>query len=93
MQRWIKLPDGRFIDANRVAVIGRPESYARYDDDGIDLGVGYSLQIGTDFPRDSQITVIGTHQEVLSVMRNLLVASPSATTDDPAQVDVTTPAD
>lgn len=76
MQRWIKLPDGRFIDANRVVIVGRPESFARYDEDGADLGIGFSVQIGTDFPRNSQITVIGSRDEVLALLRNLLVATP-----------------
>ena len=38
MQRWIKLPDSRFIDANRVAFIGKVDTFARIDEDGNDLG-------------------------------------------------------
>lgn len=83
MQRWIKLFDGRFIDGNRVVIIGRPESFSRYDEDGNDLGIGYSVQIGTDFPRDSQIVVTGSRDEVLGVLRNLLVANPQAAVVDP----------
>ena len=92
MQRWIKLPDGRFIDANRIAMVGKPESFSRYDEEGNDMGTGYSVQMGTDFPRDSQITVIGTREEVLAVLRSLLVASPGAAAVDstPAEVAVTT---
>lgn len=92
MQRWIKLPDGRFIDASRVALVGKPESFSRFDEDGNDMGTGYSVQIGTDFPRDSQITVIGTREEVLAVLRSLLVASPGAAAVDatPAEVTATT---
>ena len=88
MQRWIKLPDGRFIDASRVAIVGRPESFSRYDEDGNDMGTGYSVQVGTDFPRESQITVIGTREEVLAVLRNLLVASPGSATLDTAPAEV-----
>jgi hypothetical protein len=77
MQRWIKLPDGRFIDANRVAYISKAETFARIDEDGNDLGIGYSVNIGTDFPRESQITVIGSKDEVFAVLRGLL-GPPSA---------------
>jgi hypothetical protein len=72
MQRWIKLPDGRFIDANRVVYIGKTETYARIDDDGNDLGTGYAVNIGTDFPRESQISVTGSKDEVFAVLRGLL---------------------
>ena len=75
MQRWLKLPDGRIIDANRVAYIGKVETYARIDEDGNDLGIGYAVHIGTDFPRESQITVTGSKDEVLAVLRALLGAA------------------
>lgn len=92
MQRWIKLPDGRFIDANRAAIIGKPEAFSRFDEDGNDMGIGYSLQVGTNFTRDCQITVIGTRDEVLAVLRNLLVESPGSATVDAtaAEAAVTT---
>ena len=72
MQRWIKLPDGRFIDANRIAYIGKAETYARIDEDGNDLGTGYAVNIGTDIPRDTQITVTGSKDEVFTILRALL---------------------
>jgi len=72
MQRWIKLPDGRFIDANRVAFIGKAETFARFDENGNDLGIGYSVYIGTDFPRESQISVTGSKEEVFAILRSLL---------------------
>ena len=50
MQRWIKLPDGRFVDAGAIVYISRPETYARIDEDGNDLGIGYSVNIGTGIP-------------------------------------------
>ena len=59
MPRWIKLPDSRFIDANRVAFIGKVETYIRTDEDGNDLGTGYAVNIGTGFLRESQISVVG----------------------------------
>lgn len=79
MQRWIKLPDGRFIDAARVAYVGKIETFARVDEDGTDLGTGYSVNIGTDFPRDSQIVVIGTKDEVFTTLRSILGAGASET--------------
>ena len=78
MPRWIKLPDSRFIDANRVAFIGKVDTFARFDEDGNDLGTGYTVNIGTDFPRESQITVIGSKEEVFAVLRSLLGNSPEA---------------
>lgn len=72
MQRWLKLPDGRIIDANRIAHIGKVETYTRYDEEGDDLGIGCSVLIGTDFPRESQLTVAGTKDEILAMLRALL---------------------
>ena len=75
MQRWLKLPDGRFIDANRIAFISRIETFTRIDEDGTDLGLAYSVNLGTDFPRDRQINVVGTKDEIHSLMRSVLGAS------------------
>lgn len=72
MQRWLKLPDGRYVDANRVAYVGKVETYPRLDDDGNDAGLGYSVYIGTDFPREQQIAVMGTKEEVLALLKSLL---------------------
>ena len=72
MQRWIKLPDGRFIDAGAIVFISRPETYARFDEDGNDLGIGYSVNIGTAIQRDAQITVTGSKDEVFAVLRTIL---------------------
>ncbi len=72
MQRWIKLPDGRFVDANRIAYIGKTETYARIDEDGNDLGIGYAVNIGTGIERETQITVTGSRDEVLAVLRAIL---------------------
>ncbi|HVB84482.1 MAG TPA: hypothetical protein VND63_06360 [Rhodanobacteraceae bacterium] len=76
MQRWIKLPDGRFIDANRIACVGKVESYPRLDEDGNDLGAGFVVSIGTDFPRERQFSVTGTHEEIMALTKALL--GPSA---------------
>ncbi|HVJ63177.1 MAG TPA: hypothetical protein VM555_10755 [Tahibacter sp.] len=72
MQRWIKLPDGRFIDANRIMYIGKVETYPRIDEDGNDLGQGYNVLIGTDVSRDAQTVVMGSKDEVLAVLKQLL---------------------
>lgn len=83
MQRWIKLPDGRFIDANRVVVVGRPQSFAQYEDGSEDMGTAYSVQIGIDYSRENQITLVGTREEVLTAMRNLLGPSASNVSETP----------
>ena len=72
MQRWIKLPDGRSIDANRIAYVGKVESYARLDEEGNDLGAGYVVSIGTDLPREQQLSITGTHAEIMALVQALL---------------------
>jgi hypothetical protein len=72
MQRWMKLPDGRYIDANRIMYVGKVETYPRLDDEGNDSGVGYSVSLGTDLPRDRQLTVMGTKDEILALLKSLL---------------------
>ena len=72
MQRWMKLPDGRFLDANRIAYIGKAETYSRIDEDGNDLGIGYSVNIGTDIPRETQMTVTGSKEEIFAMLRTIL---------------------
>ena len=79
MQRWIKLPDGRFLDASRVVVVGKPQSFAHYEDGSEDMGTAYSVQVGIDYSRENQITVVGTREEVLAVLRNLLGGTAAST--------------
>ncbi len=79
MQRWLKLPDGRFLDANRVVYVGKVETYPRLDDDGNDVGVGYAVNLGLDITRDHQLTVMGTKEEVLGLMKTLLGGGAPAT--------------
>jgi hypothetical protein len=78
MQRWIKLPDGRFVDANRIMYIGKVETYPRIDEDGNDLGQGYNVNIGTDIARDQQLTLMGSKEEVLNVLKQILGTAPAA---------------
>jgi hypothetical protein len=72
MQRWLKIPDGRYLDANRIVYVGKVETYPRLDDDGNDAGTGYSVSLGTDFPRENQIIVMGTKEEILAMLKSLL---------------------
>lgn len=77
MQRWIKLPDGRFVDANRIMYIGKVETYPRIDEDGNDLGQGYNVNIGTGLAREEQITLMAGKDEVLAVLKQILGAAPA----------------
>ncbi len=72
MQRWVKIPDGRFLDANRIAYVGKVETFNRFDEDGNDLGLTYAVNLGTDFPREAQINVIGTKEEIFALLRGIL---------------------
>ncbi|MEO8671343.1 MAG: hypothetical protein ABI411_08525 [Tahibacter sp.] len=72
MQRWTKLPDGRFVDANRIMYIGKVETFPRIDEDGNDLGQGFAVYIGTDIPRENQFSVMGSKEEVVAVLKVLL---------------------
>lgn len=72
MQRWLKLPDGRYIDGNSIMYVGKVETYPRLDDEGNDSGIGYSVSIGTDLPRDRQLTVMGTKEEIVALLKSLL---------------------
>ncbi len=77
MQRWMKLPDGRYIDANRIMYIGKVETYPRIDEDGNDLGQGFAVHLGSDIPRENLITVMGSKEEVIALLKNLLGAAPA----------------
>ena len=72
MQRWLKLPDGRYLDANRIAYVGKVETYPRLDDDGNEAGQGYAVNLGTDIPREAHISVQGTKEDVLALLKTLL---------------------
>lgn len=78
MQRWIKIPDGRYIDANRIMYIGKVETFPRIDEDGNDLGQGFAVHVGTDFPRENLLTVMGSKEEVLAFLKTLLSGAPAA---------------
>lgn len=78
MQRWLKTPDGRFLDANRIAYVGKLETFSRFDEDGNDLGLAYSVNLGTDFPREAQINVVGSKDEIFALLRAILGGASAA---------------
>lgn len=73
MQRWVKLPNGNVIDANRVMMISKPESYPKMDEDGND-GIEWAVSIGTGLSRDTQMMVTGSKDEIALVIKNLIGA-------------------
>lgn len=72
-QRWIKLPNGNVLDANRIVMIGKPESYPKLDDEGND-SIEWAVLIGTGLTRDTQITVTGGKEEIAAFIGKLLGA-------------------
>ncbi|MGA9333011.1 MAG: hypothetical protein WBV39_01920 [Rudaea sp.] len=74
MQRWLKLPDGRYLDANSIVYVSKVETYPRLDDDGNEAGQGYVVNLGTGIPRDQQLTAMGTKEEILALLKALLGA-------------------
>lgn len=78
MQRWLKLPDGRYIDANSIVYVGKVETYPRLDENGDDAGQGYAVNIGTGIPREQHLSVQGTKEEVLALLKALLGGAPAA---------------
>ena len=73
MQRWVKLPNGNVVDANRIVTISKPESYPKMDDEGND-GIEYVVTIGLGFSRDQQLMVTGNKEDISAVIKNLLGA-------------------
>ena len=80
MQRWIKLPDGRFLDAARVALIGKPETFQRLDEEGNDLGTAVTVVLGIDFVREHQLGVTGTREEMVALLKTLVGAAGNGST-------------
>jgi hypothetical protein len=79
MQRWVKIPDGRFLDANRIAYVGKVETFNRFDEDGNELGLAYAVNLGTDFQREAQINVVGTRDEIFALLKGILGANAAST--------------
>ncbi len=81
MQRWIKIPDGRFLDANRIVYVGKVETFNRFNEVGKETELAYAVNLGTDFPRESQINVVGTKDEIFSLLRGILGGAAAAPAD------------
>lgn len=72
MQRWVRMPNGGFLDATRIMYIGKVESYPKLDDEGNAAGTEFAVAICTGFSRDEQLTVAGTKEEIATLVRQLL---------------------
>ncbi len=72
MQRWIRLPQGGFLDATQIMYIGKVESFPRIDDEGHAAGTDYAVAIGTNLHRDHQMMITGTKEEIGTLVRQLL---------------------
>lgn len=72
MQRWVRLPQGGFLDASHVIFIGKIESFAKLDDEGHAAGLDYAVAIGTSLSRDQQIMITGTKEEIGTLVRQIL---------------------
>lgn len=71
--RWVKLPNGNIIDAGRVAYVSKPDAYPGIDGDG-NRRTEYAVTFGTEFTRDTWMTVTGTKDEISALVRQLLGA-------------------
>lgn len=71
--RWVKLPNGNIVDANRIAYVSKPDSYPSMDDEGNDR-VEYAVTFGTAFTRDTWMTVTGSKDEIAALIRQLIGA-------------------
>jgi hypothetical protein len=72
MQRWVRLPQGGFLDAAHVMYIGKIESYARVDDEGHSSGLDYAVAIGTNLNRDQHLLITGSKEEIGTLVRQIL---------------------
>ena len=70
MQRWVRLPTGAIIDANRIMYIGKPDSYSRTDDEG-NLVSEFAVTLGTDLDGVRQVLVTGSKDEVATLIRSV----------------------
>ena len=72
MQRWVRLPQGGFLDATRVIYISKVESFARLDDEGHNTGTDYAITIGTSLDRDHYMMITGSKDEIGTLVRQIL---------------------
>lgn len=92
MQRWIKLPNGTFLDANRVVHIGKVESFAKLDEEGNNAGVEYAVTLMTELAREHQLQVSGSRDEISTLIRSILGSQAPAPGQAPAPSQVSKPA-
>ena len=72
MQRWIRLPQGGFLDATQVIYISKVESFARLDEEGHNSGMDYAVPIGTSLDRDQFMMINGNKDEISTLVRQIL---------------------
>ena len=72
MQRWIRLPQGGFLDATQVIYISKVESFARLDEEGHNSGLDYAVTIGTSLDRDQFMMINGNKDEIGTLVRQIL---------------------
>lgn len=72
MQRWIRLPQGGFLDATQVIYISKVESFARLDEEGHNAGTDYAVTIGTSLNRDQFMMISGNKDEIGTLVRQIL---------------------
>ena len=72
MQRWIRLPQGGFLDATQVIYISKVESFARLDEEGHNSGMDYAVTIGTSLDRDQFMMINGNKDEIGTLVRQIL---------------------
>jgi hypothetical protein len=72
MQRWVRLPQGGFIDASRIVYVGKPESFAKLDEEGHAVGTDYAVAIATSFERTQQMMINGSRDEIANFVRQLM---------------------
>ncbi len=78
MQRWVKLPNGTFLDANRIIHVGKIESFAKLDEEGNNAGLEYSVTLMSELLRERQIQVSGSKEAISALVRSILGASATA---------------
>lgn len=72
MQRWIKLPNGAYLDAARVCWLSKVESFPKIDEDGNAAGTDYAVTLGTDLTREQQMLVTGSAEDIRTLMKAIL---------------------
>lgn len=72
MQRWIKLPSGSWLDANRVCFVSKVDSFPKLDDEGNAAGTDYAVTIATDLSREQQMLINGTADEIRALLKTLI---------------------